>query len=110
MIELDIYRDGRGMINAYRVRGHAGYAASGSDIVCSAISALTQAPLVGLERHLKLKPAYKADQEGGVLEVALTSAPDALTQAILETMRYGAESVARQFPQHVRIREHGSIF
>lgn len=94
------------MITGYKVSGHAGYAEEGSDIICSAVSALTQAPVFGLEKHLKLKPSYVVNQEDGVLEVALNSAPTDMTQAILMTMLYGVESIARQCPQYVRIKEH----
>ena len=106
MVQVDIFKDKQGMIAGYRVSGHAGYAQEGMDIVCSAVSALTQAPLLGLERHLKLKPSYSVNQEDGILEVALNSAPTDLTQAILQTMVYGVESIARQCPQYVRIQEH----
>ena len=94
------------MITGYKVSGHAGFAEEGMDIICSAVSALTQAPLLGLERHLKLKPSYSVNQEDGILEVALNSAPTDLTQAILQTMVYGVESIAHQCPQYVRIQEH----
>ena len=94
------------MITGYKVSGHAGFAEEGMDIICSAVSALTQTPLLGLERHLKLKPSYNVNQEDGILEVALNSAPTDLTQAILQTMVYGVESIARQCPQYVRIQEH----
>lgn len=94
------------MIVGYRVSGHSGYGEEGADIICSAVSALTQAPLLGLERHLKLNPSYEVDQENGFLEAALNSAPTELTQAILQTMLYGVASIARQHPQYVRIQEH----
>lgn len=94
------------MITGYRVSGHAGYAKEGEDIICSSVSALTQAPLLGLERHLKLKPSYSVNQEDGIFEVALNSAPNDLTEAILQTMVYGVASIARQCPQYVRIKEH----
>ena len=41
-----------------------------------------------------------------IFEVALNSAPTDLTEAILQTMIYGVESIARQCPQYVRIQEH----
>ena len=94
------------MITGYKVGGHAGYSEAGSEIVCSAVAALTQAPLLGLEKHLKLKPSYVVNQEDGISEVALNSAPNDLTEAILQTMVYGVESIARQCPQYVRIKEH----
>ena len=106
MVIVDVFKDKQGMITAYKVAGHAGFAEEGMDIICSAVSALTQAPLLGLERHLKLKPSYDVNQEDGILEVALNSAPTDLTQAILQTMVYGVESIARQCPQYVRIQEH----
>ncbi|WP_405379505.1 ribosomal-processing cysteine protease Prp [Phascolarctobacterium sp.] len=103
---MDLFRNKQGMIIGYKVSGHAGFAEEGSDIICSAVSALTQAPLLGLEKHLKLKPSYDVNQEDGILEVALNSAPNDLTEAILQTMAYGVESIARQCPQYVRIKEH----
>ena len=106
MIKIEVSRNEQGMITGYRVSGHAGYAEEGEDIICSAISALTQAPLMGLERHLKLKPTYTVDQEAGILEVALNSAPNDLTEAILETMLLGVTSIAKQCPKYVRIQEH----
>ena len=106
MISVDLFRDKQGIITGYKVSGHADYAKAGEDIICSAVSALTQAPLLGLERHLKLKPSYVVNQEDGILEVALNSAPNDLTEAILQTMLYGVDSIARQCPQYVRIKEH----
>ncbi len=106
MITVDLYRNEQGFITGYKVSGHAGYAEEGNDIICSAVSALTQAPVMGLERHLKLKPSYKVCQEDGVLEVALGSAPSELTQAILETMLCGLNSIAGQCSQYLCIKEH----
>lgn len=106
MIKVDVFKDKQGMIVGYKVSGHAGYSEEGSDIICSAVSALTQVPLLGLERHLKLKPSYVVNQEDGILEVALNSAPNDLTQAILQTMVYGIGSIESQCPQYVRIQEH----
>ena len=42
-----VFKDKQGMIVGYKVSGHAGYSEEGSDIICSAVSALTQAPLLG---------------------------------------------------------------
>lgn len=106
MIKVDIYRDGKGRITGYKVSGHAGYAEEGQDIICSAVSAVTQAPILGLERHLKLKPSCKVDLEEGILEVALNSAPNDLTEAILETMVCGIQSIVGQCPKYVHIVEH----
>ncbi|MCQ2373980.1 MAG: ribosomal-processing cysteine protease Prp [Phascolarctobacterium sp.] len=107
MIKVEVKQNEQGMIIGYKVSGHAGYAEEGEDIICSAISALTQAPLMGLERHLKLKPVYTVDQKTGILEVALNSAPNDLTEAILRTMLLGVASIANQCPKYVRIKNIG---
>lgn len=41
------------------ISGHSGYSIAGSDIVCSAISSLSQMVCVGLENVLNLKPSIK---------------------------------------------------
>ena len=106
MILVEICEDEQGMITGYTVSGHSGYADEGSDIICSAISALTQAPLHGMTKHLKIKPSWRVNQEDGYLKVALDSAPTELTEAILRTMVLGVESIVRQCPEYVRIQEH----
>lgn len=96
------------MITSYKVSGHSGSVKAGEiiDLICNSVSMFTQAPLLGLERHLKRKPFYRVDEEDGILEVALNSAPDELSQLLFMTMYYGVEELAQQFPQYVRIKEH----
>lgn len=104
MVKVSIYRDKNGNIDAYSVSGHAGAGEAGYDIVCSAVSALTQAPLIGLECYLKLKPQYTVDEESGIFTLKLDRA-DSNTQAILETMVLALQSVERQFPQYVKVKD-----
>lgn len=107
MIKIDLDLDKKGMITGYKVSGHAESVAKGEyDLICNSVSVLTQAPILGLERHLKRKPSYRVDRVDGILEVALNSAPDELSQALLMTMYYGLEELAQEFPQYVRIKEH----
>ncbi|MBQ9763059.1 MAG: ribosomal-processing cysteine protease Prp [Phascolarctobacterium sp.] len=107
MITLDLYKDKNGMITSYKVSGHSGSVKKGEiDLVCNSVSMFTQAPLLGLERHLKRKPSCFVDQKDGILEVALNSAPDELSQVLLMTMYYGVKELAQEFPQYVRIQEH----
>lgn len=104
MVKVNIYRDKSGNIISYEVVGHAGCEdENGYDLVCNSVSVLTQAPLIGLERYLKLKPQYKVDEESGIFTLKLDKA-DSSTQAILETMYLALQSVERQFPQFVRVK------
>jgi len=95
------------MVTNYKVSGHAESVEAGEyDLICNSVSVLTQAPIIGLERHLKRKPSCFVDQKDGILEVALNSAPDELSQVLLMTMYYGVKELAQEFPQYVRIQEH----
>ncbi len=107
MIEIDVYRNGSDMLTGYRVSGHALPAGSGEgSLVCNSVSVLTQVPVLGLERYLKRSPSYKVNEEEGLLEVALTGAPDELSQVLLMSMLCGLEDLAQAYPHHIRIRKH----
>ncbi|HHW54258.1 MAG: ribosomal-processing cysteine protease Prp [bacterium] len=106
MINIAIERDKGGRIVAFRVRGHAGYATYGKDIVCAAVSALTQAAIIGLEEYLALEPTVVI--EPGLLECTLKERPEGLAaqvDAILETMLLGLGGVAAEYPDCVCIIE-----
>lgn len=94
------------MIIAYKVSGHAEFDKSGHDIVCSAVSMVSQTPIYGLKMHLKCEVEQDIDQKKGTLGVSLKSEPNELTQAILVTMLYGLQSIERQYSKYVRIQEH----
>ena len=49
MIKIDLFKNEKNLIVAYAVNGHADYAEEGKDIVCAAVSVLTQAAINGLE-------------------------------------------------------------
>ena len=100
MITVDLFKNEQGLITGYKVSGHAGFAAAGEDIVCGAVSVLTQTPILGLEQ------SYHVDEEDGILEVNLNNTPNELTQAILATMEYGLLGVAEQYPKYVRIHTY----
>ena len=58
-------------ILGFEISGHSGYAEEGSDIVCSAISTLSQSICVGLDNVLNLKPVIKIDDKNAYLKCLL---------------------------------------
>lgn len=105
MTVITIERDVRGRINAFTVAGHANTAPYGRDIVCAAVSALSQAAVLGLERHLGRR--VKLAVRPGFLSCRLVEEPDDRTEAILATMLIGLREVARQDRKHVQVIEQG---
>ena len=105
MITVDITRNALKDITGFSVRGHAHVGARGTDIVCAGVSSLTQAAVMGLERHLGRRINFSQTEECQ-LAVELVEAPDSLTGAILITMLLGLSEIAKSYPKNVRIVEH----
>ena len=101
MTQVTIFHS-NGHIVGYEAIGHTGYAQEGSDVVCSAVSALTQTALMGLCEYLKLDVEYKIGD--GFLTCRLkdqTLNEGAIT--ILETMRLGLESIACTYGEYLKL-------
>ena len=101
------YRRPDGKLIGYRAEGHTGFAESGADIVCAAVSALTQTTLNGLQNVLKAPVMFDIDDQEATLEAELT--PEATeeqvrqAQLLLVTLLEGLQAIERSYPRNVRI-------
>ena len=101
------FRRADGALTGYRASGHTGYAEAGSDIVCAAVSALTQSTLNGLQNILKAPVRSDIDERTASLEAELK--PEATTeqvdraQLLLQTLLEGLRAIERSYPRNVRI-------
>lgn len=104
---VTFYRRSDGALVGYRAVGHTGYAEAGADIVCSAVSALTQTTLNGLQNVLKAPVEYAIDDRKALLEARLSAAipENQLQQAqiLLKTLLQGLQAIERSYPRNVRI-------
>ena len=94
-------------LKGFTVFGHAGYAGYGEDIVCSAVSALTQAAAMGLSEYLNVLGELKI-QEGDMRLMLKGSLPETealQARAILEAMRLGLLGILEEYPGHIEIEE-----
>ncbi len=101
MIRVRIERDSTGRIQGFEAKGHAGAGPRGNDIVCAAVSVLTDSVFLGLDRHLKREMEWDADS--GDISVRLKEAPDELTEAILATLVLGLTEIQKIYPDRLRI-------
>ena len=96
-----------GALIGYSACGHSGYAEAGADIVCAAISALTQTTLNGLKNVLKAPVMFDQDDDGAFIEAKLTpeATPQQVQQAqlLLVTLQEGLQAIQREFPRNLRI-------
>jgi len=94
-------------ITAFSCDGHTDYGEEGEDIVCAALSSITQTAVLGLLQVAHLPIDYKIDAKKALLTVKL---PDTLDKEdrinadmILETMFLGISDLATEYGRFIKI-------
>jgi uncharacterized protein YsxB (DUF464 family) len=106
MIEIEIKKNKQNSIIEYRVTGHAGYDEYGRDVVCSAVSALAQAVIIGLENVVGIKPKYSiANGDLHCLVPTLDSLKRREADILLDTMFHALKSIKDSYPENISISE-----
>ncbi|WP_126937091.1 ribosomal-processing cysteine protease Prp [Veillonella sp. CHU740] len=103
MTHIDVKRNVEGHIVECHFRGHAEAGPCGEDIVCAAISMLSQTSLLGLHEVAQQSMEYRI--EDGELDILLSEPITERGQTILETMLLGIKNVADQYSDFVRVSE-----
>jgi len=105
MITVNIKMSTDDKVVGLEVTGHADYSEYGSDIVCSAVSALTQTALLGLINIAKLDIEYCIDE--GLLSFSIPHIEDRDARikawAILDTMVMGLKNISENYSPYIRI-------
>lgn len=91
-----------GHIYKVEAKGHSGYAAEGSDIVCAAISALTQGAVLGLKKVASVKVTATESEGELVFEI---SESNPASDAILETMLLSLQDISNTYPRHLKTED-----
>lgn len=97
-----------GRLIGFEAEGHAEYSEHGSDIVCSAVSALTQTAILGLRERLQLPVGVEIDEEEGLYCVLGRDCTDVqLSEAsiILDTLLLGLQDIQSGYSKYLSIRE-----
>ena len=104
MLEVTFSRDAANRPSGFSARGHVALADHGQDIVCAAVSGILQAARLGLEQHADA--VAKAQQRPGELDLELSEDRRNLESvaAIVATAELAIEQIARQYPEHVRMK------
>ena len=106
MTLVSLFRTQDGRLCGYSVDGHTGYAPSGCDIVCSALSFLSITCANALESVARTKPHVQIDEENGKLRVALDEGQ--MTREIdiiMQVYRQGLDDLKAAYPNYVEITD-----
>lgn len=87
--------------------GHAKYAESGEDIVCSAVSAVTQTALLGLIDVVGASCDYRIDESGFIKCMLREDDTEKLKTAdtVLRVMYKGLCSIQDNYGKYLRVSE-----
>lgn len=101
-------------IVSFVVSGHTGYADYGKDIVCSAVSSITQSACLGIKKVLKINAVIKKDNKSGYLELKL---PKDLSQQklqeaqiILKTMQLSLTDLLSSYSDYIKLEVNDEIY
>ena len=102
MIKITIYQDSKGQFTGFDCGDHAGYAESGSDIVCAGASALTITCMNSIEVLTDAEFTQDVDQENAVIRYRLsTFEHDA--QLLFHSMVLGLEEIESNYSEYIDV-------
>ena len=103
MIQITVFKD-KDCYTGFCMEGHAGYAQSGQDIVCSAVSVLALNTVNAIEEFTEDRFSVEADEEeGGRLEFHFSGKPGHDSGLLMNTMVLGLESIADSYSEFIQI-------
>ena len=109
MTTITFFKSTDNRLTGYRASGHAGYGKHGQDILCSAISALTQAIGQGIKDVVNASAEMRCDDNSGFYEITVEDQQSAevleKVQILLRTLENALIAIAndRQYSGSIRI-------
>lgn len=104
MLQVTVYRDSGQKVYGFQVSGHSGYARQGKDIVCSAVSVLTQNTVNSIEKFTEDEVKnFAVNEKEGFLHYELKTVSKE-SGLLLDSMVLGIESIAESYGKYVQIR------
>ncbi len=107
MINIKIIKKNSNLVDI-EITGHSGYAESGKDIVCSAVSSIAQTLIIGLKQVLKLPAKCEIDEDIPLLSVSLNGLSQGeikLAQTLMKTASLGLKEVRDGHAKYIKIKE-----
>ncbi len=94
------FKKSNGSWKSFQSKGHAGYAQSGSDIVCAGVSALLYTTVNMIYEQLKVDSNFIQDEDGMSFEVYDI---DDRTDLLIESLFQGLIAIDRSYPEYIEI-------
>lgn len=97
MIKVSIYKNAENLVTGFKLTGHAGYAESGSDVVCAAVSMLVINTVNSIETFTSDQFTIDQEEESGMLEFHVISPMSNNASLLLNSMLLGLQGVVDEY-------------
>lgn len=108
MIRAYLYKDREGYIRGYKISGHANYDESGKDIVCSAVSVVSQVSLMSLIEIANLNEnelEYTIDNINGSIEVSIKeSYENVKVDTLMKSLELALKSIEEGYGEYITLK------
>lgn len=105
-----IFSRKNGKIIRFKISGHTGKAEFGKDILCSAISSVSQSALVGVTEILKIEPKILKIHDGYMeFELKNEDFDNQSVQLLLETCLKSLKEIVKNDKKFVKLEEKNEI-
>ncbi len=107
MVNVNICRDKAGNIKKFVVKGHAGYAKAGRDIVCAAVSAVAYTAAGALDELIGIKDFFE-ERDGFMLcsiDVDISPEQQHDAKIIMAAAQVGFKQIELAYPKHVKVMD-----
>ena len=102
MIEATFRRSGTSLV-AVNVKGHAGLAPAGEDILCAGVSVAIQMTANGITEVLKEKAAVEVREDQ--VSITLPVRPEGAASLFLEALLLQLILLREEYPRHITVTE-----
>jgi uncharacterized protein YsxB (DUF464 family) len=97
MTTITITKSSEDCFKTVEVKGHAGFADAGSDIVCAAISAMTINTINSIDRFTEDEIDVFQDQESGIIRFHFKNNPSGDADLLLRSFELGVTSIFEEY-------------
>ncbi len=97
MINVSIYKNAENLITGFRIAGHADFSEYGSDVVCSAVSALVINTINSIENFTSDRFSLDQDEKDGYIEFHLVSSMSNNSNLLLSSLALGLQGIEEEY-------------
>ena len=97
MIKVSMYHNDEGKIIGFRCSGHAEFAESGQDIVCSAVSALVFNTMNSIESFTHDTFEYRENEKNGMIDFKIVSDLSNESSLLLNSLFLGLQGIQEEY-------------